>query len=382
MFEDVLNLLARWFGPVAEAPLAPDAAASANAPALTTEELGEVQNLVRRATEVTSTVAEHVGNHQTTIQTLNTALAAVAHGDATAVAAVVCKLLLANQELQGQLERAELKLEVHSRQLNDAVTAARTDSLTGLLNRRAFDEELSRCLAAFQRRARPAALMLLDVDRFKRFNDVHGHVGGDHALTYVADILRTHSRDSDVVARFGGEEFAVIFAGATAAAVQQRAEEIRGALAQGRVIFAGREARLTASAGLAEVTPNDDMEAWMKRADTALYAAKGGGRNCSFCCDTDWMPAYRQQSGDVFAAIGRRNAGRRAAPRSRSRVGYRGFRRHDIRLSRSPPDRRMATRRDHIFCCLGAVGSARRVGRRSRLFFATHAYPGRLAPGP
>ena len=140
-----------------------------------------MQNLVRRATEVTSAVAEHVGNHHTTIQTLNTALAAVAQGDATAIAAVVCKLLVANQELQGQLEHAELKLEVHSRQLNDAVTAARTDSLTGIMNRRAFDEELSRCLADFQRRARPAALMLLDVDRFKRFNDVHGHVGGDHA---------------------------------------------------------------------------------------------------------------------------------------------------------------------------------------------------------
>ena len=105
-------------------------------------------------------------------------------------------------------------------------------------------------------------------------------------LAYVADILRTHSRDSDIVARFGGEEFAVIFAGATAAAVQQRAEEIRGALAQERVVFAGREARLTASAGLAEVTTNDDMETWIKRADTALYAAKSSGRNCSFCCNS------------------------------------------------------------------------------------------------
>lgn len=290
MLERLMICLQRWFGTVtvvvpaetAAPKVAPPTSKKEEPPAEAAPNLARAQNLIKLAVESTETVAQDVGEHHATIQTLNTALSAVAEGDVAAVASIVCQLIVANQSLQGRLERAELKLQTHSRQLSDAVSAARTDALTGLLNRRALDDELNRALTDCQRRGRAAALLMLDVDRFKRFNDVHGHVGGDHGLTYVAEVLRAHSRESDIVARYGGEEFVIIFSGSSASAVCHRAEQIRRAVGEGRAIFEGREARLTASAGLAEISRDDTVESWVKRADAALYAAKNGGRDCAF----------------------------------------------------------------------------------------------------
>src|SRR6185436_5447665 len=98
--------------------------------------------------ELTTTVAQDVGQHNQSIQAISQELTSVAQSDPSAVAAIVCKLLVANQELQGRLERAEHSLQTHSRELNHAVETARTDSLTGLMNRRAIDETLKACVAA------------------------------------------------------------------------------------------------------------------------------------------------------------------------------------------------------------------------------------------
>jgi diguanylate cyclase len=301
MLNWMMNCLNRWMkpqtlgGPALElrtpAPQAaapqppPDPAAPVVAePPLAREEVKRAANMVQKVGELTTAVAEDVGQHHSNIQSLNVELSGVAQGDANAVAAVIGKLLAANQELQTRLERAELKLQAHSRQLQDVAVASRTDALTGLMNRRALDEELRRSVDEFQRRGRHAALMLLDVDHFKRFNDTHGHVAGDEALKYVGDVLRTQSRETDIVARFGGEEFAVIFAATSAAAVRTRAEEIRAAIGQGRVSVEGQQIRITASAGLAEIEFNEEISQWLKRADAALYSAKDYGRNCSFWC--------------------------------------------------------------------------------------------------
>jgi diguanylate cyclase len=150
------------------------------------------------------------------------------------------------------------------------------------MNRRALDEELRRCLSELERRGRSSAMLILDVDHFKRFNDTHGHVAGDEALKYVGDALRTQSRETDIVARFGGEEFVVIFAATTAETVCQRAEQMRRAISQGKVIFEGEQLTITASAGLADTKGDTDVAEWLKRADAALYAAKNDGRNCMY----------------------------------------------------------------------------------------------------
>ena len=241
-----------------------------------------VQDLIGKVTQLTSSVAQDVGHHNDNIQSISSELTTVAQSEPTAVAAIICKLLVANQELRGRLQRAEATLQDHTHQLQDAVTSARTDSLTGLMNRRALDEELRRCLAGFQRHGRPAALLMLDIDRFKKFNDTFGHLAGDQALIHVASVLREQSRATDIVARFGGEEFTVVFAASTTAAVRQRAERLRIAIGQSCPMFDGRELHVTASAGLAEIATGDTIADWMKRADAALYAAKSGGRDCSF----------------------------------------------------------------------------------------------------
>lgn len=283
MFSSLLTILRRLFARNCEdISGTEDQPSSLAPPGERRADLGHVRGLVSKVSDLTSTVAQDVGRHSHSVQDLSSQLSELAQDDASAVEAIICKLLRANEELQGRLERAEETLQDHSRQLDDAVTSARTDSLTGLLNRRALDEELRRCLADFHRRGRSAALMMLDVDHFKQFNDKHGHMAGDQALVHVAETLRTNSRDTDIIARFGGEEFAVVFTAATAAGVRDRAEELRSAIGRRAVILDGCELRITACAGLADVGPEENITEWLKRADSGLYAAKAAGRDCGF----------------------------------------------------------------------------------------------------
>ena len=154
---------------------------------------------------------------------------------------------------------------------------ARTDELTGLFNRRHFHERLAAELARGRREDVPVALVLLDVDDFKRVNDRHGHPVGDKVLSIFAAVLRDHVRGADVVCRTGGEEFAVILPGA---------DEAEAAHAADRLVSAIREAAwpvpvpMTASAGVA-VAPDDatTVAALFKAADDCLLAAKAQGKD-------------------------------------------------------------------------------------------------------
>jgi diguanylate cyclase len=250
--------------------------------------------VVVQVAELAGYVAEQVGAHQGNLSAINEQLAAISQGDSRAVAEVIRQLLVANQQLQQRLEQAELKLQAHQRQLQNVASAARTDSLTGLLNRRTLDEEIGRCLSDYRRRHRPAVLMMLDVDHFKRFNDEYGHVVGDVVLKHVADVLLAHCRETDIVARFGGEEFTILLPGATVGAVLERAERTRAAVGQHPVVVEGKSLRVTASAGLAELGPQDNGLTWLARADAALYAAKHYGRNCLFWNDGEHnLPAQQ-----------------------------------------------------------------------------------------
>jgi diguanylate cyclase (GGDEF)-like protein len=155
------------------------------------------------------------------------------------------------------------------------------DGLTGLLNRRAF-QELLRSTTARHDRLKDGSfgLILLDIDHFKKLNDTHGHPAGDEALRQVARALHDHARAGDEVARYGGEEFAVVLPSADARAAHEIAERLRREIERTSVRFAGGSIRLTASFGVA-VWPADgrDPETLLSAADKALYAAKQGGRN-------------------------------------------------------------------------------------------------------
>jgi diguanylate cyclase (GGDEF)-like protein len=267
---------------VLEAPASLPCNAPDQAPRAESADVAQLQGLVGEVVLLTSSVAHDVGRHSGSVQAISAELSAGNGNDAAGVAALVCRLLLANQELQARLEQCESALHLHARQLQETATFARTDALTGLLNRRALDEELNRYHSEYVLRGQAAALVMLDVDHFKEFNDTQGHVVGDQALVHVADVLREHAGERDLVARYGGEEFVVVFAGADQETARTRAEALQRAVGQRPANLDGRALSITASAGLAELGPGETASEWLKRADAALYAAKQAGRNCAF----------------------------------------------------------------------------------------------------
>ncbi|MDA1053982.1 MAG: GGDEF domain-containing protein [Planctomycetota bacterium] len=159
---------------------------------------------------------------------------------------------------------------------------ARTDALTGLANRRAFDEELSRRLSQRQRQGTALCLQIIDIDCYKSFNDSHGHLLGDTVLKEIAFRLSETARHMDIVARIGGDEFAVLLPGCSLQDASIAAERMRSAIADTPLRHEGQDHWLTISSGLAEAEFDDDVRSLVRRADSALYAAKDAGRNCSF----------------------------------------------------------------------------------------------------
>lgn len=155
----------------------------------------------------------------------------------------------------------------------------RIDVLTGLLNRRGWNETLVAELARHARTRRPAVLMLVDVDNFKAVNDRHGHVAGDEVLRTVSSVLRACTREIDTPARYGGDEFGVLLAETSLVGALRVAERVRSAFIAERAPEAAGE-DCTLSIGLAEADLSVvTADEWLKRADTAMYRAKAGGRN-------------------------------------------------------------------------------------------------------
>lgn len=155
------------------------------------------------------------------------------------------------------------------------------DALTGLKNRRYFDQLFEHETAVALRKCAPLSLLLLDIDHFKRFNDTHGHEAGDFALQAFASILKTRFRGSDIVCRYGGEEFVVILPGSDIAGARERAEDLREAARKEPVVFEGNSlGHLTISIGVAN-WPDSTGEPGqlLKLADEMLYRAKKGGRD-------------------------------------------------------------------------------------------------------
>ncbi len=161
--------------------------------------------------------------------------------------------------------------------LKRAERNANTDALTGVNNRHGMQSLFARELERSQRDAAPVALMMIDVDHFKRLNDRHGHVAGDSILAMVAAILREHLRPTDLIARFGGDEFSVMLPSTTAEQTLQTAERLRRALQNAHI--ENTEVPITISVGVTIASPHDDLESLVQRADVAMYQAKAKGRD-------------------------------------------------------------------------------------------------------
>lgn len=157
---------------------------------------------------------------------------------------------------------------------------ARTDVLTGLVNRREFMERLDKESHRQARQHNPMAVIMLDVDHFKRINDTHGHPAGDKVLARIGQILRSIDRTKvDVAGRYGGEEFVVLLPDTDLTGAIQVAEKIRSRIAREKFRMKGQWFSATVSAGVAEMASGDSTSA-LKMADDNLYRAKSAGRNC------------------------------------------------------------------------------------------------------
>lgn len=174
---------------------------------------------------------------------------------------------------QGQML---LELEEARRQM---AVLAHTDVLTGLANRRSFTERLRQELALLQRDGEPACLLMMDIDHFKRVNDVHGHHVGDQALQLFAALCRDVFRAADVVGRWGGEEFLALLPGTRVEQAQAVAQRIHAALAHQPVPGVEPPLVLTVSMGLAAFDPLRPLDVTLRALDAALYTAKREGRN-------------------------------------------------------------------------------------------------------
>jgi diguanylate cyclase len=261
------------------------------------EEQKMAREVLARLKDLAASMAARVGQHSSRIEEVNQEisqeLTAGEPQGPEGVISAVARLIESNQSMQSQLGAVEDKLHEQARLVEKKAAEARTDVLTGLANRRAFDDHMAACCAEHQKSRRPFSLILGDIDHFKKFNDTHGHQTGDEVLRGTARVLHESARDTDFVARYGGEEFAILLSGTKAEEAIRALERARQAVE--KALFCkgkGGDPRMcderdatascmnvTMSFGVAELLPGEDQKALVSRADAALYASKEAGRN-------------------------------------------------------------------------------------------------------
>lgn len=192
---------------------------------------------------------------------------------------VLAEIAQINESLHSRLDAAEMKLKEQATEIASYVSEARTDTLTGLPNRRVFDDEMRRRVAEWRRHGTPLAVVMLDIDHFKMFNDRHGHLAGDEVLRCVAEVLQGCLREADVVARYGGEEFGIILPASERDDACHTAERVRSSIERASFRYEQLTLDVTISCGAAQILEDEAVDSLIKRADEALYASKDAGRN-------------------------------------------------------------------------------------------------------
>ncbi len=208
----------------------------------------------------------------------------------------VAAVLEANRKLEDDLRYARLRMEEQAQEIDRNRRLARTDALSGVANRLAFDEKLEMMVTRWRREGKPFALLLADVDHFKWINDTHGHPAGDQVVAHVGRFLKQVVRETDFVARYGGDEFAIIFNELTLPQAVLVAERLRQRVATTNFELSGisEAAAITFSIGVSGPWEDASGEEVLSWADKALYRSKSAGRN-----KVHW---YDPQSGQVLPA--------------------------------------------------------------------------------
>lgn len=187
-----------------------------------------------------------------------------------------------SRDLEAQLEQSQSQIAELSDNLEAVRTESMTDQLTGIPNRKHFDQTLYTTMSDADHNQQPLCLMMADIDHFKKFNDTYGHLTGDQVLRLVSHTLKSNVKGRDLPARFGGEEFAVILPATELSDALVLAEQIRAAVMNKELIKKSTNkslGRITVSIGISKYIIGESVEDFINRADTCLYSAKSAGRN-------------------------------------------------------------------------------------------------------
>jgi diguanylate cyclase len=195
------------------------------------------------------------------------------------------KALASGAELKQRFSELAHEMQQVRGELARSQEEARVDALTGLYNRLALQEELAGLSVGLDEDTHAPCMLLIDVDFFKRINDSYGHLAGDHVLRHVAREIKASVRGRDIVARYGGEEYAVLLRDTPRSGCSAVAENVRATIERGEIHlppeFGSEQAlSVTVSIGVAWLREQEPIEAFVARADRALYASKEAGRNC------------------------------------------------------------------------------------------------------
>ncbi|MBI5583700.1 MAG: GGDEF domain-containing protein [Deltaproteobacteria bacterium] len=237
---------------------------------------GEMLNTHRSASEYGSQLGTHVSKLEQamTLQEVREIVGGILSD--------TDRMVATTRQLKVQLEEATLKTRKLEQRIEETRQEALIDGLTGLNNRKALDRKMLETFQQYQQEGTPLALILLDIDFFKQFNDQYGHPVGDKVLQLMAGLLLETVKGRDFPARYGGEEFAIILPDTGLEGALSLAEQIRSQIAQEKIIIkqTGEKLRpITVSLGVAEIRSKDSVETLIERADRALYLAKKMGRN-------------------------------------------------------------------------------------------------------
>ncbi len=186
------------------------------------------------------------------------------------------------KSLEGELQRSSQQVHDLRSKLDNVRKESLTDPLTGIANRKAFDEAVRQAVTAREQGDEAVTLLLCDIDHFKTFNDTWGHQTGDQVLRLVASCLSENVKGRDTAARYGGEEFAVLLRGTGVEAATRVAEQIRQTVETKKLVKKSTGdilGNITISIGVAQFGPGEEMETVLRRADACLYGAKQNGRN-------------------------------------------------------------------------------------------------------
>lgn len=240
--------------------------------------------------QILKIIEETVGNSTALGTTVREASEGLTnHSTPTDVRKAVEAIVTASRKMEERSTELEEHLQATKKELNElqqnlekAHTEARTDGLTGVNNRKAFDEALKRELAAAEESGQPLCLAIGDIDHFKKFNDTFGHRTGDQVLRLVASCLKSGTMAGHFVARYGGEEFAVIMPATEIASAEAVANKVRETVQARELVkrSTGESlGRVTMSMGVAVLQPGETGASLIERADSCLYEAKRSGRN-------------------------------------------------------------------------------------------------------